>query len=98
MQWRANSSHYFGQAYYDLGKDGWGWSWKERWIAVRPWETRVQTNNSVNSKKMHSRQVEKVRKTANPAAMRIIVTVKPSLPERKDSNQARKITDHFVEE
>ncbi|CAI9088760.1 OLC1v1023182C1 [Oldenlandia corymbosa var. corymbosa] len=85
-QWRANSSQYFGQAYYDLGKDSWGWSWKERWIAVRPWECRVGPNQY--SKKMHSRQVCKAGKTANPSAMRIIVTVKPSLPNRKEINQA----------
>ncbi|KAJ9538510.1 hypothetical protein OSB04_031243 [Centaurea solstitialis] len=40
-QWRANSNQCFGQAYYDLSKESWGWSWMERWIAVCPWETRV---------------------------------------------------------
>ncbi|KAI3497151.1 hypothetical protein L1887_39551 [Cichorium endivia] len=33
-QWRANSSRYFGQAYYDLSKESWGWNWTGRWIAV----------------------------------------------------------------
>ncbi|KAI3708337.1 hypothetical protein L2E82_37504 [Cichorium intybus] len=33
-QWRANSSRYFGQAYYDLSKENWGWNWTGRWIAV----------------------------------------------------------------
>lgn len=41
-QWRANSNQYFGQAYYDVSKESWGWSWKERWAAVRPWEKRYQ--------------------------------------------------------
>lgn len=42
-QWRANSSLNLGPASYDVGKGNWGWSWKERWIAARPWETRVAT-------------------------------------------------------
>ncbi|KVI10454.1 IQ motif, EF-hand binding site-containing protein [Cynara cardunculus var. scolymus] len=41
LEWRANPNRYFGQAYYDLSKESWGWSWKERWIAVCPWEARV---------------------------------------------------------
>ncbi|GFZ05460.1 hypothetical protein Acr_17g0010320 [Actinidia rufa] len=49
-QWRANSGQCFGQAYYDLGKESWGWSWKERWIAVRPWESRVHTKVIVPKK------------------------------------------------
>lgn len=50
MQWRANTSQYFGQAYYDLSKETWGWSWKERWIAARPWENRVQATHALNKK------------------------------------------------
>ncbi|CAL0303745.1 unnamed protein product [Lupinus luteus] len=41
-QWRPNYTQYFGQASYSLGKESWGWSWKERWIAARPWEVRVR--------------------------------------------------------
>lgn len=92
-QWRANSSHYFGQAYYDLGKDSWGWSWKERWIAVRPWETRVPAN----SKKVHSKQGDKVWKTTSPAAMKLVVAVKPSLFNGKGLHQARQLPDHIIE-
>nr|XP_027061523.1 protein IQ-DOMAIN 1-like isoform X1 [Coffea arabica] len=92
-QWRANSSHYFGQAYYDLGKDSWGWSWKERWIAVRPWETRVLAN----SKKVHSKQGDRVWKTTSPAAMKLVVTVKPSLFNGKGLHQARQLPDHIIE-
>ncbi|XP_042062534.1 protein IQ-DOMAIN 5-like [Salvia splendens] len=43
-QWRANTNQYFGQSYYDLSKESWGWSWKERWVAVRPWEKPCQTS------------------------------------------------------
>ncbi|KAG7631298.1 IQ motif EF-hand binding site [Arabidopsis suecica] len=41
-QWRANATQYLGQASFNLGKESWGWSWKERWIAARPWEIRAQ--------------------------------------------------------
>ncbi|WCJ32231.1 IQ-domain 10 [Euphorbia peplus] len=43
-QWRANPTQYLGQAYYSIGKENWGWSWKERWIAARPWEIRIETH------------------------------------------------------
>lgn len=42
LQWRANATQYLGQASFNLGKESWGWSWKERWIAARPWEIRAQ--------------------------------------------------------
>ncbi|KAI4333599.1 hypothetical protein L6164_018383 [Bauhinia variegata] len=48
-QWRPNCSQYLGQASYGLGKENWGWSWMERWVAARPWEIRYSTK----SKKLH---------------------------------------------
>ncbi|VVA97680.1 unnamed protein product [Arabis nemorensis] len=41
-QWRANATQYLGQASFNLDKENWGWSWKERWISARPWEIRAQ--------------------------------------------------------
>ncbi|EEF42809.1 protein IQ-DOMAIN 10 [Ricinus communis] len=57
-QWRANPTQYLGQAYYSIGKENWGWSWKERWIAARPWEIRVHAQPSY-PKKGHSTQASK---------------------------------------
>ncbi|KAL0722308.1 hypothetical protein Bca4012_036907 [Brassica carinata] len=38
-QWKADGkTQWLGG--YELGNTNWGWSWKERWIAVRPWEVR----------------------------------------------------------
>ncbi|MFS7921523.1 hypothetical protein Hanom_Chr03g00237761 [Helianthus anomalus] len=34
VKWRANSNRCFGQAYYDLSKESWGWNWIEPWIVV----------------------------------------------------------------
>ncbi|KAM7492545.1 hypothetical protein LguiA_035466 [Lonicera macranthoides] len=76
-QWRANTGHYFGQAYYDLGKESWGWSWMERWIAVCPWETRVHIR-SIIPKKVPARQGSKVAKTK-----KTLVSVKSHLTNGK---------------
>ncbi|XP_004489052.1 protein IQ-DOMAIN 10 isoform X2 [Cicer arietinum] len=54
-QWRPNCSQYFGQASYSLGKESWGWSWMERWVAARPWEVRVQVQ-SPKTKKLNGQQ------------------------------------------
>ncbi|KAI5662447.1 hypothetical protein M9H77_21770 [Catharanthus roseus] len=93
-QWRANSGQYFGHAYYDLGKESWGWSWKERWVAVRPWETRVQLKKSANNlKKSQSKHADKAEKGITNSAMKIILTVKPSLSNEKGLTQARRLSD-----
>lgn len=49
-QWRARPGVNLGPFVYGAGKNGWGWSWTDRWIAARPWEPRVSFN-SVNLKK-----------------------------------------------
>ncbi|XP_057963560.1 protein IQ-DOMAIN 10 isoform X2 [Malania oleifera] len=75
-QWRANSSQYLGQAYYDLGKDNWGWSWKERWVAARPWEIRVHCS-PINPKKVQAKQATKGGKITDQPSTKITV---PALP------------------
>ncbi|GLT48594.1 hypothetical protein SLA2020_222090 [Shorea laevis] len=54
-QWRANASQYLGQTSFNLGRENWGWSWKERWIAARPWEVRVASQGS-HPKKANGKQ------------------------------------------
>ncbi|KAK9077465.1 hypothetical protein SSX86_005802 [Deinandra increscens subsp. villosa] len=49
-QWRPNSSRCFGQAYYDLSKESWGWSWIEPWIVVYRLEDRVVIRPVVSSR------------------------------------------------
>ncbi|KAG8637168.1 protein IQ-DOMAIN 10 isoform X2 [Manihot esculenta] len=65
-QWRANPTQYLGQAYYSIGKENWGWSWKERWIAARPWEIRVHAQPS-NPKKGQIMQDTKLTLTTKAA-------------------------------
>ncbi|KAK7342708.1 hypothetical protein VNO80_25664 [Phaseolus coccineus] len=54
-QWRPNCRQYLGQAIYSLGKEGWGWSWKERWVAARPWEMRVGFGDPMRKKSSDSK-------------------------------------------
>lgn len=74
-QWRANTSQYLGQASYILGKENWGWSWTERWIAARPWEVRVHPH-STNSGKVPPKQSRSY-KLANQPEKKISNSVKP---------------------
>ncbi|XP_057795934.1 protein IQ-DOMAIN 10-like [Salvia miltiorrhiza] len=79
-QWRANSNQYFGQSYYDLSKESWGWSWKERWVAVRPWE-----------KPCPIKKVEtKVEATTKPTTL----PVKPALSNGKESRPKRRMSSN----
>ncbi|XP_044462377.1 protein IQ-DOMAIN 9-like isoform X2 [Mangifera indica] len=57
-QWRANSNP-LGFSKYELDKSDWGWSWKERWIAARPWESHV-ASKLISPKKVQHAQANKV--------------------------------------
>ncbi|PIA57942.1 hypothetical protein AQUCO_00500100v1 [Aquilegia coerulea] len=80
-QWRANSSPNQGKTAYELGQANWGWSWVERWVAARPWESRLP-DQSISPKKVQSKQVGKVGKHKSPTAIKIPVSVRP-LPNGK---------------
>ncbi|KAL7129903.1 hypothetical protein ABFS83_13G099100 [Erythranthe nasuta] len=45
-QWRANSNPSFGSGNHEISKANWGWSWMDRWIAARPWESRIAAQES----------------------------------------------------
>ncbi|XP_077252182.1 protein IQ-DOMAIN 9-like [Tasmannia lanceolata] len=76
-QWRANPWQNQGQIAYDFGKGDWGWSWMERWIAARPWESRIPSQPIV-PKKVQSRQTSNAGKDTNPSATKISISIKPS--------------------
>ncbi|RDX64340.1 Protein IQ-DOMAIN 1 [Mucuna pruriens] len=78
-QWRANSSQSQLLGNYELSKANWGWSWKERWIAARPWESRVPSL-AVNLKKPQSSKVQKDKNTSTPKTP---VSAKPPSPNAK---------------
>ncbi|KAK4271663.1 hypothetical protein QN277_020323 [Acacia crassicarpa] len=79
-QWRANANQGLGS--YELNKANWGWSWKERWIAARPWESRV-VEKPVKPKKAQTRQPKKVQKDKNPSTPKTPVSVKPPVANAK---------------
>ncbi|KAJ0681493.1 hypothetical protein HanPI659440_Chr16g0636611 [Helianthus annuus] len=40
-QWRAHSNSNLDANGSNLATYNWGWSWMERWIVARPWESRA---------------------------------------------------------
>ncbi|GLT75940.1 hypothetical protein SLA2020_476290 [Shorea laevis] len=45
--WTSNSVSYLKNNEFD--KNSWGWSWLERWMAARPWETRLMEQSLIDS-------------------------------------------------
>ncbi|KZV53218.1 protein IQ-DOMAIN 1 [Dorcoceras hygrometricum] len=89
-QWRANSNPNFGSGNYELGKENWGWSWMDRWIAARPWESRVAIPPS--PKKAPSRQESKTPKSKTPPTIKTSVKVKLISPNAKAATRSRKLS------
>ncbi|KAH9606567.1 hypothetical protein KSS87_009145 [Heliosperma pusillum] len=83
-QWRANTNQ--GPFGCELGKANWGWSWKERWIAARPWETRVASasQSTISPKKVHNKSTKKATKISVPSKSAMI-NGKPSQNGRRMS-------------
>ncbi|KAG2685254.1 hypothetical protein I3760_10G116900 [Carya illinoinensis] len=85
-----------GLGNYELGRTNWGWSWLERWIAARPWESRVPSK-SITPKKAQSRQPSKVAKNVNSPTSKKDVSVKPALTNGKGTTKARRLSYPVVE-
>ncbi|XP_010920914.2 protein IQ-DOMAIN 2 [Elaeis guineensis] len=47
-QWK-NSSRSVTPMFMDPNNPHWGWSWLERWMAARPWESQSMTDKELNS-------------------------------------------------
>lgn len=88
LQWRANPNP-LGK--YELGKADWGWSWKERWIAARPWEIRVPSP-SISQKKVQRTQAGKSGKGSNSPTPKSSLSVKPSISNGKGTSKARRLS------
>ncbi|KAI3950490.1 hypothetical protein MKW92_017562 [Papaver armeniacum] len=74
-QWRANSNPNHEKIAYEAN---WGWSWVERWIAARPWESRIVAQ-SISPKNMPNRPVSKVGNKKSPTAKKLVFPVKSTL-------------------
>lgn len=83
-QWRANATQYLGQASFNLDKENWGWSWKERWIAARPWEIRTQCLVAKPIKPATKRE-----KLSPPNVSTKKTSAKPGLPNTKEAAKSR---------
>ncbi|XP_057947948.1 protein IQ-DOMAIN 9-like isoform X2 [Malania oleifera] len=90
-QWRANSIQNQGLGTYELGKANWGWSWMERWIAARPWETRVSGHSPI-PKKGQSNKANQVSKKLNTPKAKVSVSVKPDFSNEKGTTKARRLS------
>ncbi|KAK2642193.1 hypothetical protein Ddye_023956 [Dipteronia dyeriana] len=90
-QWRANSNP-FGLSNYELRKADWGWSWKERWIAARPWESRVPPK-FISPKKVQSKQASKVGKNIkSPKTPKSSTSAKASMSNGKGAMKPRRLS------
>ncbi|KAH7512624.1 hypothetical protein FEM48_Zijuj12G0110700 [Ziziphus jujuba var. spinosa] len=85
-QWRANASQYLGQTSFNVGKENWGWSWVERWVAARPWETRL-ASHSTNPKKVQFKLVSKSDKIENQSDRKVSVSANPVLSNGNCKNR-----------
>lgn len=92
-QWRASSSPNQGKTDCELGKANWGWSWTERWIAARPWESRLPSQ-STSPKKSHGRVVGKAGKQKSPPANKVPVSVKSAIPNGKATMKVKGAASH----
>lgn len=91
FQWRASTGHSLGLVNYELGKANWGWSWKERWIAARPWESRVPVK-SASPNKMKNKQANKVDENTKLQTKKTPVSSKPSLSNGRAIPTARRLS------
>lgn len=88
MQWRANSILDLSPASYSLDKENWGWSWKERWIAARPWEIRANTHPTI-PKKVQTKQTSKVNKVTYQSGLKVSNLAGHSSLNSKGSSKAK---------
>ncbi|KAG6416638.1 hypothetical protein SASPL_124072 [Salvia splendens] len=73
-QWRANTIPSFGPGNKELSKENWGWSWMDRWIAARPWESRVEALNSPQKTQLTTR----LPKLISPNGKAVKKTISPT--------------------
>ncbi|KAK8524514.1 hypothetical protein V6N13_015532 [Hibiscus sabdariffa] len=94
-QWRAPNSINNGLGGYKLANANWGWSWVERWIAVRPWERRLPTplvTPKSTPKKPQKKQTSKAGKTLDSPKPKASPSVKPSPSNGKGTVKPRRLS------
>lgn len=86
-QWRANSNPLFGSGNNEMGRANWGWSWMDRWVAARPWESRVPDHAS--PKKVNNKESKSAKSIISPTK-KTPVSVKLTSPNGKGTLKAKK--------
>ncbi|KAL2473673.1 IQ-domain 9 [Forsythia ovata] len=94
-QWRANPNPNLGAGNHDLSNANWGWSWMNRWIAARPWESRVPVQSS--PKKAQSRGTSKTSRNFNSPIIKARFSIKSISPSGKAARKARKLSYESTE-
>ncbi|XP_004232951.1 protein IQ-DOMAIN 9 [Solanum lycopersicum] len=102
-QWRANSNPVFGSGNNEMNKANWGWSWKDRWVAARPWESRALVHAS--PKKVNDKANKNTKSTTSPIKKTPVSVILTSLNGKgtikaKKSNEvaAQKVMSNEVKE
>ncbi|KDP21056.1 hypothetical protein JCGZ_21527 [Jatropha curcas] len=95
-QWRANCSQSLGAVNFELGKENWGWSWMDRWIAARPWESRVPAL-SISPKKMQTKQANQAGKNTYSPTVKTPISSKSSSSNGKGTRKARRLSYPFAD-
>ncbi|CAN8316060.1 unnamed protein product [Cochlearia groenlandica] len=96
-QWKADGkSQWLGS--YELANTSWGWSWKERWISVRPWEVRHSSSSAPKKPKSSKKKVccENETKSNSPAKRAVSlsssVTAKPPFFGGRNAVKPRRLS------
>ncbi|KAK6149989.1 hypothetical protein DH2020_017514 [Rehmannia glutinosa] len=76
-----------------ISKSNWGWSWMDRWIAARPWESRVPMKES--PKKVH--KPKKILRNKISPTCKTPDKVKLVSPNGKPAGKARKLSYEAAE-
>ncbi|XP_010549376.1 PREDICTED: protein IQ-DOMAIN 1 [Tarenaya hassleriana] len=91
-QWRVDGrTQWLGN--YELGNTSWGWSWKERWIGSRPWETRHPSPSITPKKPQSGKPACKNDKNGKSPSMKSLsVSDKASVPNGKTAAKGRRLS------
>lgn len=95
LQWRANSIPNLGVGNHNFSNAYWGWSWTDRWIAARPWESRVPVQ--LSPKKAQGRETCKSSRTISFPITKARVSIKTISPSEKAARKAQKLSREAAE-
>jgi hypothetical protein len=86
-QWR-NSGRTITPTFTDQGNPNWGWSWMERWMTARPWESREVSNKDSKDSALTKNPSTSAIRTFVPRALSIQRPTTPNKPSRPPSRQS----------